>query len=855
MDRTFLFSDTTIPVPKDIRADLQERLGAGLLITRELPPGAMARVFVAHDALLGRDVAVKVLAPDLMAGGSADRFRLEMQHAARLQHPHIVPVLTAGVVEYPDGEDAPFYVMPLISGETLAARIRREGPLPAGEVRRILLDVVDAVDHAHRLGIIHRDLKPDNVFLVGKSVLVSDFGVSKALGPEASTASASGSGPIFGTPGYLAPEQAGADPASDHRADLYSIGVLAYEALTGRRPFQAATVHELLVAQASASPVPVQELRPDLAPDLARIVMRCLEKRPEDRFASAAELHAALEIVPPLQEPLPSTRFAPRSRWHKWVAVLAGIGVLAVILTLTWHHVVPGAQEKDGHVASVALIAPDYFQPDAPVNATVAALVDRVSTDLSRMESLKVVNYMSVGVLFRRGQTPTFTEIGSALGVEHLVVFAPIGDARSSRVRVQLVESPTQAQVWVGQYALDSANVQAVQAEILSRVTNALLGTSARLPLQAHSARARREGAHAEYLAGMLALRQRTPDGVARAIAYFEQALRLDSTHVEALGRLATALGLQLSYGYRTTLSSYPTAARALMLADRAIALDPRRGESVGYLAYIEYLTLAPLAQVRADFNRAIRLRASEADVAGWNALMLLREGKTEEALAESRRALELDPLSSVRHLTFALAALGARRYDLAASEARRASEIEPELRRPRQVEGLAMLLQGRARECLGLDLWPHLGVEAMCLRAAGRGAEAQRVVDSLLRAVEREEDGATPYANVVPAQELATYYAWVGQPQASLRFLRLAFARSPAGIDTRILESGVYDRVRAAPAFQAELQRLLEGVWPLVQEHRRRILESEGRLPITAETGLPGYRPVQALASSPTAP
>ena len=816
---------------KDIRADLQERLGESLIITRELPPGGMARVFVAHDALLQREVVVKVLPPDLMAGRSSERFRREMQHAARLQHPHIVPVLSAGVIEYPDREAAPFYVMPFIAGETLGTRLRREGPLPAEEVRRILLDVVDAADHAHRQEIAHRDLKPDNVFLVGKSALVSDFGVSEALAPESEAAR--GWGPMLGSAGYVAPELAAADPASDHRADLYSIGVLAYEALTGRRPFEGATIHELLLAQASQSAVPLHELRPDLAPEFAALVMRCLEKRPEDRFRSAAELHAALEILSRAGE-RPSSRRPPRP-WRRWAVLLAGLGMLGVVLALTWHHLIPSQAASDGHTGSVALIAPDYFQPDAPVNATVAQLVDRVSTNLSRVEGLRVVNYMSVGVLFRRGQTPTFTEIGNALGVEHLLVFAPVGDARGRRVAVQLVEAPTQAQVWVGQYALDSANVQTVQTEILSRVTHALLGSSARLPVQAHSARARREGAHAEYLAGMLALRRRTPEGVAQAISHFEQALRLDSTHVEATGRLATALGLQLSYGYRTTLPSYPTAARAVILAERAIALDPRNGESIGYLAYLEYLMQAPLDRVRADFNRAIQLRASEADVAGWNAFMLLREGKTEESLTESRRALELDPLSSVRYLTLALAALGAGRYELAATEARRAIEIDPELRRPRQVEALALLLQGRGQECAERDLWPHLGVKAMCLGTIGRLAEAERLVDSLRAASEREEEGAAPYGNVVPAQELATYYAWTAQPDSCLRYLRLAFARSPAGIDSRIVRSGIYDGVRTAPGFQAGLQHLLDGVWPLVQEHRRRLQDSDGRLPITA--------------------
>ena len=807
----------------------------------------MSRVFVARDELLQREVVVKVLPTDLVAGLSVERFRSEMQHAARLQHPHIVPVLSAGVIAYDGGAQAPYYTMPFIQGETLRARIDREGALPPSEVRRVLLDVVDAVAHAHATRIIHRDLKPDNIFLVSKNALIADFGVSEALRPAGSPTPIGGVGVTLGTPGYMAPEQASSDPASDQRVDIYSVGVLAYELLTGRRPFEGNSIPELLVAHAVETPVSPEQVRPGVPPGLAAIVMRCLEKRPEERFQSAAELHEALERLPngALED---HTGSAPRrTPWSRRTVWLAAAGLAGVLLTIAlselWHHSDPGNPGATGHLASVALLAPEYFQPETSANPDVAELVDRISTDLSRIEGLKVVNYMSVGALFRRGQTPTVAQIGQALGVEHLVVFTPVGDAKGPRVAVQLVEAPTQAQIWVSQYAADSASMEGINAEVVSRVSHALLGPAAQLPLQAHSARARREGAHAAYLAGMLALRRRTPEGIWEAIRDFEQALRLDSTHIEARGRLATALGLQLSYGYRTTLSGYATAARALVLAERAATLDPTHGEPVGFLAYIEYLTLAPLEKVRGDFDRAIRLRASEADVAGWNALMLLREGRTEQSLAESRRALELDPLSSVRHLTFALAALGARRYDLAGLEAQRASEIETELRRPRQVRALALLLQNRGSECVAMDLWPHLGVKAMCLRAVGRDREAQVLVASLDRLTANEGDVNAEYADVVPAQELATYYAWIGNAREAMRYLTLAFERSPVGIDLRIVQSGVYDRVRNMPGFQEELQRILDAVWPLVLEQRQRIQNAGGTSPIAE--GTTGYGPV----------
>lgn len=797
----------------------------------------MSRVFVAEEALLQREVVVKLLPPDLMAGLSVERFRAEIQYAARLQHPHIVPVLSAGVIEYAGGTRGLYYTMPHIRGETLRVRLEREGTLPVEEVRRILLDVVDALAHAHEHGIVHGDIKPDNIFIAGKSAVVTDFGVSKALHRDGAEGLVTGSGVTLGTPGYMAPEQASGEQDLDHRADIYAVGVLAYELLTGRRPFAGASIHQLLIAQAVQTPVPLLELKPETPPILAAIVMRCLEKRREDRHASAHQLLSALETLPSGAY-AGATTIVPRPVRSRVLTRGAGVSLLilaaaALLLWRPWSRAA-GAATSAGRTTSVAVLPPEYFRPDSAVAATLANLVDHISNDLSRVEGLKVVNYMSVGALLRRGTaTPPLKEMGKALGVENFILFVPGRSTRGTELSVQLINAATQAQLWVTRYTPDSANFDDINDDVVSRVTHALLGQGAPLPAEAHSARARRAGAHGDYLAGQRALRRRTPEGVSEAIRFFESAIRLDSTHAEAIGRLATALALQLSYGYRTTLPSYPTAARALVLAERAMRLEPRRGDPVAFRAYIEYLAFAPLAAVRADFERAIRMRPSEADVAGWHALMLLREEKLEESLAESRRALELDPLSSARHLTYALAALGARRYGVARLEARRASEMEPTLRRARQVEALAMLLQDRGALCITMELAPYAGVKAMRLRAAGRDTESRVMVDSLRAVAALDGETDAVYSDVVPAQELATYYAWIGNAEESLKYLRLAFRRSPVGFDQRIVQSGVFDRVRETPGFSEELSRLQDAAWPRVLEQRRRLDESEGGMPL----------------------
>ncbi|MGQ0703603.1 MAG: protein kinase domain-containing protein [Gemmatimonadales bacterium] len=814
----------------DLQTELQITLGAGYRVTRELTGGGMSRVFVAEDASLGREIVVKLLPPELMAGLNAERFQIEIQHAVKLQHPHIVPVLSAGLIEYQSGIRGPYYTMPFIRGETLRSRLERDGPLPHAEVRRILVDVADALAHAHEAGIVHRDIKPDNVFLVGKNALVTDFGVSKALEREGSAAPVTGIGVTLGTPGYMSPEQASGDRSLDDRADLYSVGVLGYELLTGRRPFSGASFHQLLVAQAVETPVPLTEVNPAVPQAFAAVIMRCLEKRPEDRFQSASELLAALEALGSRSHSTGVVSVPPRRvpAWPWAVAAVVLIGLAGLGLWRRSRAMEPAL--GSGHAASVALLPPDYFGSDSG-SFLLSDLVDRISNSLGQVEGLTVVNYMSAAALYRRG-SPTLREVGRQLGVEHLVVFQPRSGPRGTRVSVQFIEAPTMAQIWAAPFSPDSSNLDHIVTEVVSRVSHSLLGRAANLPAPT-SARVRREGAHAEYLAGKQALRRRTPDGISRAIRHFEQAVRLDSTHAEAVGRLATALGLQLSYGYRTTLGGYPTAARALGLAQRAVALAPDQGEPVGFLAYIEYLALAPVDQVRADFDRAIRMRAAEADVAGWHALLMLRQGRTEESLVEAQRALDLDPMSSARHLNLALPALAVGRYGTALLAARRAGELEPELRRPRQVEGLALLLQNRAGECAALDLYPYLGVKAMCLQTAGRVREAEELVDSLRRLVKSETGGDEVYSEVLPAQELATWYAWSGNAPESLSYLRLAYARSPIGVDPRILQSAVFDRVRRKPGFTEEVTRLEAAVWPRVLEQRQRIESVDGTTPL----------------------
>ncbi|MGH7497394.1 MAG: protein kinase domain-containing protein [Gemmatimonadales bacterium] len=257
---------------------------------RELGGGGMSRVFLAEEARLSRQVVIKVLPPEMGAGVNVERFEREIQLAARLQHPHIVPLLTAGA-----SGDLLYYIMPFIAGESLRVRLASQGELPIPEAIRILREVGDALAFAHANGVVHRDIKPDNVLLSAGHAVVTDFGVAKAVSASSGGGSLTSLGLALGTPAYMAPEQAAADPHVDHRADIYALGALAYEMLCGRPPFTATSPQALLAAHITQTPEPAAQYRPSISPALNAIVMRCLEKRAADRWQSATELVAQLD--------------------------------------------------------------------------------------------------------------------------------------------------------------------------------------------------------------------------------------------------------------------------------------------------------------------------------------------------------------------------------------------------------------------------------------------------------------------------------------------------------------------------------------------------------------------------------
>src|SRR4051812_2779946 len=287
----------------------------------------MAIVYLAEDIKHRRKVAVKVLRAELAATMGPERFLREIEVAARLQHPHILPLHDSG-----QSQGFLYYVMPAVEGHNLRHRIASQGELPIHEAVKVLVEVTDALAYAHSQGLVHRDIKPENILLSGRHALVTDFGVAKAVSEATGRQNLTTAGVALGTPAYMAPEQAAGEPNIDQRADIYALGILGYELISGRTPFTGRTSQEVLAAHVTQPPAPLCQHRPACPAELEGVIMKCLAKRPADRWQTADELLAVLEplaaptggTTPTTTRPLKSVSTNPvASGSSRWIAVAA----------------------------------------------------------------------------------------------------------------------------------------------------------------------------------------------------------------------------------------------------------------------------------------------------------------------------------------------------------------------------------------------------------------------------------------------------------------------------------------------------------------------------------------------------
>jgi serine/threonine-protein kinase len=798
----------------DLRDRLQATLTGAYTLERELGGGGMSRVFLATEAALGRRVVIKVLPQDLAPAVSGERFRREIQLAAQLQHPHIVPLLTAGELPGSGGEPAlPYFTMPFVDGESLRVRLARGGELPISEVVHVLREVALALAYAHEHGVVHRDIKPDNVLMSGGAAMVTDFGVAKAL--SASTTSGASAltslGLAIGTPAYMAPEQAAGDRNTDHRADIYAFGVLAYELVTGQPPFAGRPAAAVLAAHATETAEQVSVRRPACPPTLAAVIMRCLEKRPADRPQSARDIVHQLDalstpagMTPPATTPFPSPA-SPRVRTSAYVTGALVVG--AILLGLYWRGrstlAPPGPTAADRATnapagvsvpaeKSVAVLPLVNVGGDPKEEYFSDGMTDELIGELGKIPGLRVAARSSSFAF--KGKEADLHEVGSKLHVNSVLEGTVRRAGPKLRVTVQLVNVGDGLTLWSDTYARELKDVFQVQEEIARATASALRVTLGTPAVAAPSVGTATLAAHDLYLKGRYAWSARTRSSLHEAILFFEQAIAADSQFAPAYEGLAeTYIILPFYSGGDQPSALWAKAKRAAL---RTIELDSSLVEVRAALAYGTMLFEWDWPRAESLFKQVIAARPNYATASHWYADFLIGRGRLDEAITQIRQAQRLDPLSRIIGKVSGDVLLYARRFDEADSVFREVLRLDPNFGPAHGALGSLYNARGRYKEAI-----PELQLSV---------ASSDQYAGDLIYALAKAglPDSAHKLLGQLEARSTREYLSpgWIATGYTGLGEIDQAFAwldRAVRDHDPTIVEDSqvlTYDALRADP-------------------------------------------------------
>jgi TolB-like protein/tRNA A-37 threonylcarbamoyl transferase component Bud32 len=450
-------------------SQLAEALSGRYAIEREVGAGGMATVYLARDLKHDRHVALKVLRPELSAALGSERFPREIKFVAQFNHPHILSLYDSG-----EAQGFLFYVMPYVEGESLRDRLAREKQLPVADAIRIMKEVADALAYSHARGVVHRDIKPGNVLLSGRHAVVTDFGVAKAVTASAAKDTMTTVGMAVGTPHYMAPEQAMGQGDIDQRADIYALGILTYEMLTGRTPFSAETAQGILAAHVMEAPKEIRELRPGVPEPLAQAIMKCLAKNPADRWQSADELLAHLDLIaatpsggmtPTHTRPMQSFggTIATRRR-NPWIWVAAAIVVLAAGAGI-WL-ATRGAGSGSGRIQRIGVMPIEDISGKDSIFVT--AMQDALTNALSRIGTVGVASRSEM--MRYKGSPKTDKEVAGELKLDALVEATVFRAGDVMRINVQFSDPVTTRSLWAGTYNPNVSNVLAAQDTVVGKI-------------------------------------------------------------------------------------------------------------------------------------------------------------------------------------------------------------------------------------------------------------------------------------------------------------------------------------------------------------------------------------------------
>jgi serine/threonine protein kinase/tetratricopeptide (TPR) repeat protein len=731
-------------------AALNAALAGRYTIERELGRGGMATVYLADDLKHHRQVAIKVLRPELATSIGSDRFLREIRTVARLNHPHILPLYDSGAA----GEIL-YYVMPFVRGESLRHRLAREARLPVEDALTITRDVAAALDLAHAAGIVHRDVKPENILLHEGEAMVADFGIALA-GHEATGGRITETGLLLGTPEYMSPEQAAGESALDARSDVYSLACVLYEMLAGEPPHHGPTL-QATIARRLTDPAPaVRRRRAEVPSAVEQVLLTALATEPANRFPSAAAFAEALR-----ERSVPSAR-------PPTVAVLP--------------------------FANLSADPENEFFADG--------ITEDVIAQLSKIRGLRVISRTSVMPF--KGRTQSLREIGAALAVTTVLEGSVRRAGDRVRIVAQLVDVHTDQHLWAETYDRRLTDIFVIQTDVALHIAAALRAELSR----DERSRIRKEPttdfeAYQLFLRGRQWFTRFTAEGFRTSVDFFRRAIARDPTYALAHAALALAHTEIGETGADRPDVAYPAAREA---AARALTLDPELGEAHLALAYVTFVSEFDWDRAERGFRRALELTPGNPDVYELYARMCSALERFDEAIAMLRRANEMDPM--VHRADLANAFLRAGVLDEAERQAAHVVELDPHYARGHATLAWAHVFQGRHDAGLrhmeravalipGDTQW--LAQLGQIQGIMGRADEARAVLRQLEDLAQQQY--VSPY-------HLAYVHTGLGEHDRAMDYLERAYA-DRAGAIYGIRGSFLFRSLHGHPRFTALLRRM----------------------------------------------
>jgi len=781
----------------------------------QIGAGGMGEVWRAEDSRLDREVAVKVL-PDAVASdpGRLARFEREVRAVAALSHPNILAIHDFG-----SDQGIAYAVTELLQGSTLA-QVVAAGPIPPGKAIRFALQIAAGLTAAHDRGIVHRDLKPDNIFVTSDGrVKILDFGLARMVEPVASEAATqtleaplTRTGAVLGTFGYMAPEQLRGEPA-DNRADIFAFGCVLYEMLTGASPFPGSTATEIGAAVLTRDPIPPS----GIDPALQRLVMRCLAKRPDDRFQSVHDLAFALETAA-APAPTPTATAPARHRGARTAAlVLAAIvivvaAVVAVVVALKGTGVgepagaAAGAAAAGPAIRSIAVLPLANFSGDPKQEYFADGMTEALIAGLAQIGAIDVISRTSV--MQYKGTTKPLPQIARELGVDAILEGSVSRSSEKVRITVQLIRGATDRHLWAQSYDRPLRDVLDLQSEVardVARTIDVVLTPDEQRRLT--RSRPVDPQAHDLFLKGYRVSRRLSSEGLRTGLVDFQRAADLDPELAQAY------VGIGMVYGNMTYVSGVPPRQvfpKAKAAADKALELDPELGLARTLKGWIALVYDWDWTLAEAECRRGVELAPGSSDAHQILSYVLSANGRHEEAIAEARRATRLDPLSPLAAQQLGMILYLSRHFDEAEAHLKTVTALYPGFWLGFQRLAITQMARGELDAAVAsakkaFELAGEGNVRRDRATLASLYALSGRKAEALALLAELRTIAQTAY---VPPTDFARLYAALGEPDRAIAELEKAYEVRDGDM-FMLNELPYFDPLRDDPRFQEIIRRM----------------------------------------------